>query len=242
MADFDVIVEQLGNECRCLKDINRDSDLFAYVVKDMINLVSQLTCWQQNPCETFLLEEREEFFDIGDYEQCGCNAGIVEIEPFYSPIEPGSMKITLLELNGTEVREIDLPDSAFFYNVAWGNTVKINIKEYIRNGECCCPLQYKLRATYYAGYSDIPDCLLPLFCGLLHVVYDKNNCECSTCAACASTEDVVVTAEYNGGDNISKLIDNYYTNIVLVAFKKQLGLISLCRARLENQVWGVTVN
>lgn len=239
MADFAIIAEQLKENCPCASKTWRDQALFQRVVEDLINLVSIATCWQQKPCETFLLSEREEYFDLGDYAACGCDAGMITIEPFYHPIELGSIKITLLELEGTKVTEYELTEDDFVYNAAWGNTIKVNVGSYVRNGDCCCPLQYKLRVTYYAGYSQIPDCLLPIFCGLLQTVYDKNNCTCGKCDACKAQYDADTEIEYPEDDTISKLIDNYYNSVVLAAFKKQLGLISICRQPQEFSVWGV---
>ena len=227
------IIEQLKEYCNCIDDI-KDDDKLERNVNELIHLISLMTCWTQEPCETFLNSERKEVVDVEPFNPCCCDGGIIEFKPFYHPFNPLTFKVYLVRQEGIEETSTELTD--FAYSDTFG-VLRINLREAIKNFGCGCPNAYRLVITYDAGYELIPDCLLQLFCDLLHVIYDKNNCSCETCQSCkAGDNDVVV--EFSEGDKVSPKLETYLNTLVKNAYQKQLGLISICKAL---KPWGIVV-
>ena len=89
---------------------------------------------------------------------------------------------------------------------------------------------------YDAGFEELPQCLLQLFCDLIHVIYNKNNCDCHACATCQDNSDSGFIA--NETMTTDELVESYLNKLVIDSYRKQLGLISLCGKSLE-QIWGL---
>lgn len=233
------VAEQLKDFCDCLPDDLAKPDnetFFERNVLETINLISILTCWTNEPCETFLNSERTEYIDLEEFNRCTCDGGIVEFTPHYLPFQPDTFKVYLIEQEGITEEVIELDATDYSYGDAFG-VLRIDVRKYVTGVDCGCKKKRKLKITYDAGYELIPECLLQLFCDLLHVVYDKNNCDCSACQSCSSSDDVEI--EYLQGDDVSPKLSAYLDLLVQGGYKKQLGLISLCGNRKE--IWGVVV-
>jgi len=231
------IIEQLTDFCDCLPDELTEEgaeELIARNIKEMIQLVSILTCWTNEPCETLLNSERREVIDVNAINPCDCKGGVMDFVPFYSPFDAGSFKVYLATLNGVheEIEELDADSYSF---VSSFNVLKIDVAKYIKQDLCsCCPPQRKLVIAYDAGYDLLPDCLLPLFCDLLHVIYDKNKCDCKACVACdkGNTEGEI---DYN--DEVSPKIGDYLNSLIKNIYTDQLGIVSLCGC--DKPLWGI---
>lgn len=236
---MDTIYEQLLDSCDCLPDME-DDDIFHRNVDEMISLVSSLTCWKRGKktiCETFLNSERIEMIDIESFDKCSCDGGVVKFNPYYEPLNPETFQVEVIEVKGIE--EYSSPVDPTDYNyLKTLEELRIDVSNYVTSNDCGCGSEWKLRITYDAGYDLIPECLLQLFCDILHVIYAKNECECGTCQACKSDgNDIEI--EYAEGDEVSPMIGTYLNNLILGAYKEQLGMISLCYR--QSGIWGVVV-
>lgn len=236
------IIQQLVEYCNCLpEDIlkpNKRPQL-EKIVMQMIDLISVMTCWASKPCETFFNSERTEIIDLEEFDACNCCDGIVGFTPYYKPFNKDSFRVRLVILDGINetIKEID--DKYYKYSETFCE-LRIDIRNYASFNKCGCPKGYKLRITYDAGYELIPDCLLPLFCDILHVIYEKNNCDCWKCKTCNEVETSAdVTIEYDEGDTLSPLINTYLNTLLLNGYKKQLKLMSICE--YCSDIWGVVV-
>lgn len=236
--DIQSVRDQLIDYCDCIKKKD-DSAEFDKNLNELISILSVMTCWTREPCETFLNEQRTESIKLGEYEKCGCNAGVIEFTPHYNPFEIESIEIDLVELNGIDETITRIDQSDIVYSQAF-DLFRINIGKYTRNDRCGCVGDYRLLIRYWAGYEQIPDCLLQIFCDMMHIIYLKNKCDCKECQSCKTIGATETDIVYSDGDNISKVVAEYLNTIITTGIKKQLGLISLCN-RNKNDIWGAVV-
>ena len=235
---IEAIIEQLEDFCDCLPDELTEGEgakeLIARNVEEMIQLVSIKTCWTNEPCETFLNSERKEVIDIGAINPCDCNGGIMDFVPFYTPFQADTFKVHVVTMSGVheEIEELDADSYNF---VPSFNVLKIDVAKYISQDLCGCYLpQRKLVITYDAGYELIPECLLGLFCDLLHVITVKNKCDCIACQQCDKGDDV--TLDFNG--DVNPKLNDYLNALVISGSKQLLGQISLCGC---DKPWGLVL-
>lgn len=219
-----MIVDQLKGYCDC---VEVDEDLVA----EMVNVVSLATCWQRNPCETFLKSARREVIDLPSCADCP-----ITFEPYYHPFEIDSFKFYLVKVEGIEETVTELKSFQYhasdglFYIDADLPSCKCKVCT------CGCPPSYKLLVEYVAGYDEIPDCLLPVFCNVLEVLKAKNTCDCKNDCGCENQEDQV---KYATGDVVSVQLETDIGKILVETYKNQLGMMSLCR--LRRGMWGYVV-
>lgn len=235
-----VIIDQLKEYCDCLPDI--EDDEFERNVNELINLVSLMTCWTQEPCETFLVSERKEVLTVEDVRKCGCEGGIVKFIPFFVPIIPGSFKITLVRRFGIKEEPFVINDDEYLYS-DFSDELRIDLSKYLGNDLCNCEYEYKLIIEYIAGYHDLPDCLLPIFCDMLHIITSKNECDCNKCQACSdssSSQGYITEDDYNGNLDPTAYLERVFLRLIESAYKNQLGLISLCNRR-NTHWWGTVI-
>lgn len=231
---IDAIIKQLQQHCDCMKDKDLEDGVIEKNVEEMIHLISLITCWCQEPCENFLMSNRTEIFEPSEIEACGCNKGIVEFIPFYyKGIVDNSFKVTVIETIGIEEKVTDLNSSMFKYSTTSG-VLRVDLSDFVTYDQCCCPTFKKLIITYDAGFEELPDCLVDLFCDVLHVITAKNKCNCKECQACNREGEIV---EYNEG--VAENIGMYLDSLIEMAYKRQLDLISICGCR--NYFTGVRV-
>lgn len=228
------IITQLRDYCGCLPEMD-DGELEGNVA-ELIHLISTMTCWAQQPCETFLNSGRTETLSLQKAEPCSCDSGVVSFEPYYRPFQEGTFKVSLAWQQGMEEKITELDPQDYRYSSNFG-VLRINAGRYM--ADCgCCPGEYRLVVTYDAGYELIPECLLPLFCEMLQLIYDKNNCSCHDCQACENDSDVSI--EYADGDRVSPEMEKYLTRLILDGHQKMMGLISLCGAG-KGSIWGEVI-
>lgn len=236
---MEAIVEQLRETCDCFPD-DVEPEVFERTVSELIHLISIMTCWTNSLCETFLNGEREEIFDAERVNSCTCDRGMLEFEPFYIPIYPETITAKLIIQKGVTDEVIEIAEEDIGYSETFGN-VRINYQKYLTGDDCCCPENAKLVIRYVAGYEELPECLLPLFCDMLHIIYDKNDCSCDKCQNCTQkySDDEVEILESNDV-TIEINIQKTFTSLIHYAYTKSLGLMSLC-GRKQYRIWGVVV-
>lgn len=228
-----MILDQLRDYCECVKEAT-DED-----VAELISVVSMATGWMRSPCENFLLDDRTEVIDLPSCSDCP-----IEFEPYYHPFDPSSMKFTLVKIKGVEETEEEITDFGYI-----SSEKKFRVNALTRCGctvcECGCPTEYKLKAEYSAGYTEIPECLLPVFCNLLEVIQAKNDCDC-TCE-CGSNEEaqydrygnlITQQVKYKSGDVVSVFLETDLAKMLVQDYKNQLGMLSVIR---QKRVWGLVV-
>lgn len=236
--DITPIINQLEDYCECVQiDKMKKEETLEKNVQELLFLVSTLLCWTQNPCETFLNSERVEVIDIDDFDLCDCCGGVYDFDPFYHPFEQDSFKFELIALEGIKETITEIKSEDYIYSQSF-DLWRVNLRNYIDCNNCGCPTEYKLRITYMAGFDALPECLLRLFCDLLHTIYYKNNCKCPTCQACTDT-DTEAEVVFDSNDSISQLIVNYTNSVIYNAYRNQLGLLSLCSS--DSDLWGIVV-
>lgn len=226
-----MIYEQLRNHCNCIKEEITDAD-----IDELINLISMYTCWTQKPCDTFLSGDRRQVIDLPD---CVDDCTIFEFDPFFYPFDKDSFKFTLVSQTGIEEETTELTDFAYSET---DQLFRLNLPlpGCACQPDCGCPTNYKLIAEYVAGYEEIPECLLPLFCEALQYVKERKKCDCSKCQTCENQyqADQVEVLVFDA----AKLTDQlkvYFVQTLTEQYKRQLSLISLCKR--QNDLWGFTV-
>lgn len=224
------IYEQLSTKCNCMTVKETDVD-------ELIQLISSLTCWQNEPCETFLLGERREVIDLPD---CMDECEVIAFEPFYHPFDKDSFEFKLVAQTGIEEEITDITD--FAYSEIDGSFKMIPPIADCKCGckPCECLPKYKLLVTYVAGYENLPDCLIPLMCEALQYIAEKNKCDCDKCQTCDNKyEDDKVPILIDDADTLTLQLKNYFIRTLAKQYKRQLSLISLCRR--PNELWGFRV-
>ncbi len=218
------ILEQLTEYCDCF-DV-KESD-----VDELINLISVYTCWTTQPCETFLTSERKEVKDIPD---CVCDCDVFVFEPYYRPFDADSFTFTLIEQDGITETATDITD--YTYSVVDENfKIRLPLDKCGCRDKCGCPPKYKLLVTYIAGYDEIPECLLPIFCEALQWIKIKNTCDCSECQPCeVEQEEGVIDMT-----TLTGRLQDYFLNVLTYQYYKQLSLIGICRP--YSGIWGFVV-
>lgn len=200
-------------------------------IDEIISLVSTYTCWANEACDTFLLGERREVIDLPSCIDCG-----FEFEPFYHPFDENSFEFKVVKQMGYEVTEETVTAA---YNYSTGKFIvdtglpSCKCKTRSCNG---CEPKYNLVVTYDAGYEELPNCLLPMFCNILDVIKAKNKCDCEKDCSCNSNgEDDV---QYATGDVVTVQIETDIGKMIVEQYKRQLSLIALCD---KQQLWGLVV-
>lgn len=218
------IFEQLENYCNCIEIEEND-------VVELVNLISMYTCWTQKPCETFLTGDREEVVTLPN---CLDDCGVYTFTPFYHPYVVSSFTFSLIEQDGIE--ETDIPITEYIYSdTDKAFKLKLPLPDCKCTPKCGCEKTYKLRVQYIAGYEEIPDCLLPVFCSAIEWIKDKNACDCE-CVPCE-------TEEKEGVINVATIRGNlqmYFLGMLTEQYKRQLSLISLCDNGFKT-LWGFVV-
>ena len=221
------IVEQLTEYCECVEVNEKDVD-------ELINLISLYTCWTSKPCETFLQNDRREIVDLPD---CRKECDVFVFEPFYKPFDEESFTFTVIEQKGIE--ENTIPISAFYSEVDGNFRMELPLHRCECGCKCDCDPTYKLVVDYVAGYEELPECVLPVFCEALQYIKEKNTCDCSECQTCASEYSQQIEIEYENGATLTDRLQDYFLKVLTAQFSRQLSLISLCRE--PAKLWGFVV-
>lgn len=220
------ILEQLTEYCDCQDVKERD-------VNELISLISSYTCWAQNPCETFLKAERRE---VQLLPNCMNDCDVFEYAPLYTPFDKDSFTFTLIEQNG--VQETATPITDYVYSEVDGNfRLELPLPRCECKPKCGCESTFKLLITYIAGYENIPECLLPLFCDALIWIAEKNKCDCDECQPCDQTYREQKQIDYT---SITGRLQEHFLTILTTQYFRQLALISLCN-KYKGQLWSVVV-
>lgn len=223
-----MIYKQLSDKCNCVDVREEDVD-------ELISLISIYTCWAEKPCETFLLGDRRQVIDVPDC-QCGC--GVFTFEPFYYPFDKESFQFTLVAQSGVNETSTSIADVAYSeVDEAFKMVLPIPSCE-CKPSNCGCPTKYKLVVDYQAGYEEIPECLLPLFCEALKYIKEKNECPCNKCDTCDTDNDQIEIVQSDAA-KLSDRLKYYFVNMLTAQYKRQLSLLSLCRA--SKDIWGFVV-
>lgn len=220
-----MIIDQLRAFCDCVKDITEDD------VAELVNVISMATCWQREPCETFLNGARREVIDLPSCADCP-----ITFEPFYHPYDIESFRFYLVTVEGIEETVTEI--TKYQYHVSDG---MFHIDTGLPSCKCACnpcgcPPSYKMVIEYTAGYDEIPDCLLPVFCNVLAVIQAKNDCKCCDDCGCENQEP---TIKYASGDVVSVQLETEIGKLLVEQYKNQIGMLSLCT--VDDGVWGFVV-
>lgn len=244
-----MILDQLQAYCDCVKDITQEE------VDELVNVISMATCWQREPCETFLVGARREVKDLPSCADCPITfkpfyhpfigeRTITEIDPETGgPVEKGvpfgvaDFKFYLVKIDGIEEEVTEITD--FRYHASDGmfhiNTGLPSCK--CSCEPCGCPPSYKMVVEYTAGYDELPVCLLPVFCNVLEVIRAKRNCEC--CGDCGCDTPAEQQVKYASGDVVSVALETDIGKLLVEQYKNQLGMLSLCES--YEGLWGFVV-
>lgn len=210
-----------------------DADVF-----ELVNIISIATCWVVEPplqgeeCKTFMKGARREVIDLPSCADCP-----IIFEPYFRPFDVASFKFYLVKIDGIEETMTQITD--FTYSPIAG-VFRVNTGLPSCRCKTCdpcgCPPEYKMVVEYDAGYDELPECLLPVFCHVLEVIKARRKCECCGDCGCEGQEPNV---KYPSGDIVSAQLETEIGQILVQQYKNQLGMISLCRGR--KYLWGVVV-
>lgn len=221
------VLEQLTEYCDCV-DV-KESD-----VNELISLISLKTCWasQSDKCGTFLTGERKEVIDLPN---CVCDCDVFVFEPHYRPFDPDSFTFTVIEQEGITETATEITD--YVYSAIDENfRMELPLPQCGCMPKCGCEKQYKLLVTYVAGYDEIPDCLLPVFCEALQWIKIKNTCDCKECEPCNSDNQTEGVIDYS---TLTGRLQDYFLRELTVQYERQLDLISVCE--FQHDYWAVVV-
>lgn len=227
LADEPNIYKQLADYCECVKDAETKD------IDDLINIISFAAGWAVEPCGTFLMSERREVIDLPPCMDCA-----YEFEPYYRPFDVESFKFALAEIteDGEEVTEIT--DVAYISSKGVFK-VKTGLPSCkCRRCVCGCEPEYKLLVEYTAGYEELPDCLLPVFCNLLEVIVAKNKCDCG-CGCDNTKEEAENEVRYATGDVVSVQLETDIGKLLVEQYKSQMATIVLTKP--VSPLWGYVV-
>jgi len=215
---------QIEGYCDCLPDV--EDDVIERSIEQMIMIISKWTCWTTDICETFLHSKRTEYIDIDSIDPCACECdnNIVRHIPYFElGIDQYSFNVTLIKRSGIEETVTPVQSSDFAYSSHFKD-LKVDLSDYVECF-CKCPPESTLAIQYYAGFDCLPDCLLPFVCDMLHVLFEKNNCDCSHCQTCKPSGTDPKIEPY--GSN-AKTIENYMSKLIKKSYPMLLSQISLC--------------
>lgn len=228
------VIEQLKDKCDCLKKTDISAYKFEQNVKQLIHLISILTCWKrgakENYCETFLLSERKEVFNFKKVQSCGCcDSNLATLALYYDLVQPKSIKVSLRVRSGIKFSEVNIDSNDISFDDI-ENVLYIDLSNYKDvTSNCNCDVLQKIIVTYDAGFEEIPDCLIPVFCDYLSYVIDMNRCECG-CDSCDDDKGDVNLDDIVNMDSNAEQLNTYVTvrNHIISAYAKQLAMMSLC--------------
>lgn len=217
------LYDQLTEYCGCVEV--KDTD-----VEELIITISSVTGWTRRPCETLEVGDRKEIIDLPSCMDCP-----MEFTPYYHPFDPESFKFYLVEIDGLVETKTEITDFAYsetdeLFRVDTGLP-----KCGCVCTKCGCEPKYKLVVTYSAGYEEIPECLLPVFCNVLEVIHAKNECDCS--CGCEGDENGQ-TVRYAQGDVVSVALETDIGKMLVMEYKNELARLMLT---VEPQFWGFVV-
>ena len=221
------VKKQLEEYCDCLDVEEKDVD-------ELINLISSYTCWKGKVCDTFLSAERREVVDL---PECVCDCDVFTFEPFYQPFQSDSFTFTLIEQNGIEETATEITE--YVYSAVDENfRISLPLPNCSCGVSCGCQPKYKLLVTYMAGYEEIPECLLPVFCEALQWIKEKNTCDCSDCKPCQDDTQ----RKYYEIDSLELTgrLQDYFLTVMTMQYRNALSLISLCDYN-KKRLWAVVV-
>lgn len=219
-----MIKEQLEDYCSCVCSIEDKN------IDELINVISKLTCWSNKDCGTFLLENRREVIELPKCTEC-----MYEFKPFYKPYQVESFNFTLVKQKDG-IEEL-IPLEAVYSEIDEVFRLDLNMSCACScKTKCKCNPKYKLLVEYVAGYEEIPSCILPIFCDVLSMISNKNDCEngCSTCNKGEEDANVI----FPGGDILSVRIKQELERILRNTYMSMLEQISLCD---NKELWTVVV-
>lgn len=227
---YEEIIEQLKDNCDCISENEWSNTKLEQNISEFLDLISTMTCWKTKACETLLMSEREEIFDIESLKfECGvCDSGLVTKTLYFDLIQEESVKVKILIKSGIKIEIIELDDELYAFN-PYTNEIYVDLSDYVFDDECTCEKTIKMIVTYDAGYEILPECLFPILCDFLDYVFDMNKCTCGACTTCESdsTQDVVIVeGETDNSEFIS--IKLQIRNIIASNYMRQLEFISLC--------------
>lgn len=225
------IYQQLQDYCGCC---HKDDDNSEKNIDELVHIISNATCWAGDgvPCSTFLMGERQEIHEL---PTCPDKCFVYEFKPFYYPFIADSMKFVIIKEEGIEQEIIDLTSDDFIYSDYEGVfKIKLPYGHDCHCDICKCKKKYKLVAMYDAGYDEIPECLLPVFCEMLDLINKKNECGCN-CQSCQNDkpnyDNNTDYGQYTTGDMLTSAIINEIGPIMTKNYRDQIGLISLCEPK-----------
>jgi len=228
------ILDQVREYCHCLPEFITDDEL-KRVVDRVIAIVSNKTCWSQTSYENMLHSKRTEKmrFNKSVLDLCLCDGGIVEFKPFYRMgIDAESFIVIVRTRSGIHTTKDILAVDKYTFDEL-DNTLRIDVSDFAQCG--CCPDETTLIIEYYAGFDELPSCVMDLVCGLINTVEEATRCDCESCHECeASTDEGKI--EFGSPQGSSQYV---YVDTVERMLKKlmseelynQLRLISICRPR-----------
>lgn len=152
----------------------------------VIRFISSITCWTDEPNDTFMTQMRKQVYDANQVcgcrpNCCGCDPDEIQIPLDYTPLDPEQPfvggYITVM-INGQPAKEkIPYEYLNSHYDATTGilHIIRDDFPDtLLYRGSCCCLCRRKLTITliYNAGYSTVPAGLLPLICPLMAKMED----------------------------------------------------------------------
>lgn len=216
---FETIYEQLQTNCNCVRKSDLNDESFKVNVMQLVDLISTITCWKNNTCETFLSSDREEVFDIDFIRSCRCDGGFVITDLFYKEIKEETIQVILQTRDGIHFEDIEISKEDFTFNT-YENKLYIDLSSYGIDNICSCKKLHKIIVRYTAGYELLPKCIVPVFCDYLQHLIEYNRCDCN-CDTCDDETENKAPVEPD-------TIEEYIQRTLFISYQRQLEIISLC--------------
>ena len=192
--------------CSCVPSTMSDEEIWKSGLFSAFIYTSKVLRWSDSSCNSFLVDER--------YYKA-----TVDIDCCFSGIKlPHNQISSITEVSLYKITSCS-EGKYTFVSPTWGSiseTLKLckddivtddanndyKLSELIDCCKCkkCCPESWILEVKYLAGYSEIPDCILPFMCELYAYMQLMNN-KCSD--KCKNVENIsynAVLKQYSVGD------------------------------------------
>lgn len=240
--DTTLILEQIKTNCPCFVD-KTDSELQT-MVDNLVNFLSVSLCWD----DTFLYTGRTETFDYVNDNCFTCRPceRFKTYPLFYQSPEMDVISVELVTYNGLQETVYQLPSDS--YTIRKGQLL-IDSNGLPRTCCTCSCEEFELRVSYNAGYKELPDRLVPIFCSLMTSV-SLSLLGCGSIKECCAMDkpkayQIIKTkkvGEISRTWEVDKQHVQYlYNNMFTENHLRLIATMSLCNSlRLEERLWFVT--
>lgn len=233
------------------------------IIWQVLRLLSNVTCWDDNPEDLFLTQWRLQTYDTKT--KCGCSANCCDCDDNYLiiPLEYAPYSVlddepfisgSISAIFNGEYKSVDI--TAEYLNAHLNKArnklyiPRTDFADMLMDGSCCCCLCQRditVELLYNAGYDTIPMGLLPIICSLLNKVnsgIDDTDCHdnmTQTSGLLKRKKVGNVEYEWSTTDTTTSKTATLYSDIHDIAVLDEVLAISRCYLNNQKEELGDVV-